>query len=312
MRPAANESTHPSRLHDLSERPPPALESINGYFSYAMADVTTNLPPASSALPVPAIRIGGPDDPLASLHKMSMTAGLGSQDYVAINNVAIVGLIFGFAGALALIKPLLLLIPAAGLVCAIVAWFQIRNSNGTQSGKMIVAFALLLCLGIGGFVLARTAGAAIEQKSDEDQIGQLITQFGQNVASHDYDHAYSQCSDEFRKRVSQGKFVDTFQTQEHLGGMGGIKSMAWNGADDWFGATADGQPIAVALTLISFEKAPEPYRQNVSFIKVEDQSGSHWQVDDIPSLFPKPRKSSGAGPMPTPGEPAPEGPSLPQ
>ena len=36
--------------------------------------------------------ISGPSaslpDPMASLHKMSMTAGVGSQEYVAINNLA--------------------------------------------------------------------------------------------------------------------------------------------------------------------------------------------------------------------------------
>src|SRR3954464_12472461 len=82
--------------------------------------------------PVPA-REAGDDagaapDPLASLKKMSTTAGVGSQEYVAVNPGAGAALRLGVASLLVSRHDVLLLIPAAGVVCAIVAWRQISNS----------------------------------------------------------------------------------------------------------------------------------------------------------------------------------------
>jgi hypothetical protein len=249
-------------------------------------------------------------DPLASLHKMSMTAGLGSQDYVAINNLAIGAVVLGLLGVLALVWPLVLISSAAGVICAILAWVQIHNSNGTQSGRLIVVLALLFGLGIGGFVAARSIGGELEDRNDQQAIGQLIEKFSGFLAARQYDRAYLLCSDEFRQRVTEEKFVDAFETQERLGGMGGLKSITWNGADDWFGAEANGDRIAVALSLVAYEKMPQPFRQNLSFLKVYDNSGSHWEVNDIPSMFPKPRKSTGGSDMPRPGDAAPDGPVM--
>jgi hypothetical protein len=257
----------------------------------------------------PSSTYAAEEDPLASLHKMSMTAGLGSQDYVAINNLAIGAVVLGLLGILALVWPLVLISSAAGLVCAILSLFQIRNSNGTQTGKMIVLLALVFCLGVGGFVAFRTASAAIEASRDQQEISQKL---GGYLAGHEYDHAYALCSDDFRQRVSEAKFIDTFQTQDRLGGAGALKSMAWNGVDDWFGSEANGDRIAVANTLVSYEKANQPFQWNLSFLKVYDNSGAHWEVNDIPQLFPKPRKSTGGPNMPRPGEAAPEGPGVTQ
>jgi hypothetical protein len=252
------------------------------------------------------------EDPLASLHKMSMTAGLGSQDYVAINNIAIGAVVLGLLGILALVWPLVLISSGAGLVCAIFAWLQIRNSNGTQTGRMIVLLAVVLCVGVGGFVAYRTAGAAIEASRDQQEIGQLIQKFGSHIANHEYDQAYVMCSDDFRQRVSEGQFADKLQTQDRLGGWGVLRSMAWNGVDDWFGTEANGNRIAVANTLVSYEKTAQPFQWNLSFLQVYDNSGAHWEINGIPSLFPKPGKSTGGPSMPRPGEAAPEGPGVAQ
>ena len=56
----------------------------------------------------------GPD-PLAGLYHMSNTAGLGTQDYVAINPVAIWSVFFGVASVLAVLSNVLLAIPLVGL-----------------------------------------------------------------------------------------------------------------------------------------------------------------------------------------------------
>src|SRR3954471_20757728 len=81
-------------------------------------------------------------DPLHNLYRMSRTAGLGSGDYVAINNTAILSLILGLAGVLSVLYPLLLVVSAAALVCGILALVQIRSSNGTQSGRAFAALGI--------------------------------------------------------------------------------------------------------------------------------------------------------------------------
>src|SRR3954451_9896103 len=91
-------------------------------------------PPTSSAPGAAPVD----DDPLAHLHKMSTTAGLGSGDYVAVNGTAVFALLVGVASALALMSEVLLILPLVAFVAGFMAWGQIRHSNGTQTGKGLV------------------------------------------------------------------------------------------------------------------------------------------------------------------------------
>src|SRR3989442_50419 len=120
-----------------------------------MPDVTPDVSNAATNAAV-TTGAGGGDDPFLKLHKMSTTAGLGSGDYVAINGTAIASLLLGIASALVLFGAhLLLLIPLAGVVCGILAFRQIADSNGTQTGRGLAAVGLLLSLGFGGFSIGK-------------------------------------------------------------------------------------------------------------------------------------------------------------
>jgi len=123
------------------------------------------------------------DDPIAHLHKMSTTAGVGSQDYVAINNAAIVSVILGMCTALAFLGIPFLIVGAAGIASGIIALVQIRHSNGTQGGKGLAILGILLSLSLAG----SGAGAGISEwrREDEDQvqIDQVLDQLGQSLAS---------------------------------------------------------------------------------------------------------------------------------
>src|SRR5687768_2615927 len=90
------------------------------------------------------------DDPIASLHRMSTTAGVGSQEYVAINNVAIVAAILGLCTALGFLGPFFLILGLAGVICGFVALKEIRNSNGTQSGKLLAWLGVFLSVALAG------------------------------------------------------------------------------------------------------------------------------------------------------------------
>src|SRR5947208_762197 len=74
-------------------------------------------------------------DPLAHLHKMSTTAGLGTTEYVAINPLSVATIFLGLASALALLDNTLLAVPALTVIAAIVSLRQISHSGGTQGGK---------------------------------------------------------------------------------------------------------------------------------------------------------------------------------
>src|SRR3954467_10146513 len=120
-------------------------------------------------------------DPLAHLHKMSTTAGLGTTEYVAVNGMSIVALILGVASALSLFANELLVIPGIAVVLAIVAFFQIRDSNGTQTGKGLAAVGLVLALAFVGLVGGRLMFQIIGNRSDEQAINDPIAQLDQTL-----------------------------------------------------------------------------------------------------------------------------------
>ena len=97
-----------------------------------------------SNLSSPPIATEQAADPLSKLHKMSTTAGVASQQYVAVNTTAVVAALLGVASAMAMFSPLLLVIPVATVVVSIVAWRQIANSNGTETGKPLAVLGLVL------------------------------------------------------------------------------------------------------------------------------------------------------------------------
>src|SRR5438105_4652126 len=121
------------------------------------------------------------DDPLAHLHKMSTTAGLGTTEYVAVNGTSIVALILGVASALSLFANELLVIPLVAIVLSVVAFFQIKNSNGTQTGKSLAALGLVCALGFTALVGGRLLFQIIGNRSDEQAVDQLLSQLDQTL-----------------------------------------------------------------------------------------------------------------------------------
>src|SRR4051812_32720499 len=149
-------------------------------------------------------------DPLASLHKMSTTAGLGSGDYVAINPVAIFAIIMGVASALALFEEtVLLLLPAAAIIGAVIALRQISKSNGTQTGRGLAIGAIVLALLFGGYTTVKAATEGIRTKNDRNAIGDLLTKLGQAAKAGDFHAAYSLFTPRFQERTPESKFSDT-------------------------------------------------------------------------------------------------------
>lgn len=250
----------------------------------------TELKDTSSAAPPDRAAPPGYDavDPLASLHKMSTTAGISSQEYVAINIPSVLALIVGLASVLAALAPVLLLVPVAGVVLGFAALSQIRASNGTQTGRGFAWLGILLSVGIGSFVLI---GAVIERSrtaADRGVIVGQIEELGRYVAAHDYDKAYGMFSDRFHNRVNRAAFDAVWDQAQGYPQLGKVVSMQWNQTSILFqDEPGSGTRVATAYAWVDFEKGgDEKARHPLVFRKVAGK----WVVDDAPQIFPSERR----------------------
>lgn len=221
-------------------------------------------------------------DSLAHLHKMSTTAGLGSQEYVAVNVTAVVAVLFGVASVLAVLGYVLLVIPIVGVVVSLVALSQIRDSNGTQTGRGLAWLGLILSAGITVTIVGYDGAQILRSRSDARQISQVAHDFGQDLADGRFDDAYALFDDTFQQRVGLNDF------KAHLTGLQHGKylpsGIEWNGLAVF--QTADtGVETAEAMVKMHYkgiegeERAPARFRRE----------GNTWLIDDLPRMFPPPR-----------------------
>ena len=237
--------------------------------------------PIAPPSPLPA----GEDDPFQRLHKMSITAGLGSGDYVAISGLAIAAVLLGVASAVVLFHVrLLLVIPIAGVVCAVLAWRQVGQSNGTLTGRGLAVLGLALSLGLGGFEGSQVVMAWTSSRSERDQVISLIRGFGQDIVAGRFPQAYDRCDDEFHHNVSLARFEGTWRQVRQSKLLGNMTGTDWNGLLNFDADPVTGQPIGGGMVLIHFDSSPEPVRTDMFF-----KYGDHgWVIDRIPEFFPAP------------------------
>ncbi len=226
-------------------------------------------------------------DPLLGLHKMSMTAGLGSTDYVAVNVTSVVSILFALAGVLSVLANLLLLIPLIGFVLAIVALRQIRNSNGTQTGKGLAWIGLGISLLIVLGVLGNQALQAFRQKDEEKAIAGLCQNLGQLISDGKYDEAYDLFDEDFRSRNSQDSFKVRLEMMQQNTVVTPIVSIDTSGLMR-FNQSEFGDLRADAVMRTHY-KNQQIGRYEIHF----RLSGGKWLIDDIPDMFPPPQKPGG-------------------
>ena len=222
---------------------------------------------------------------------MSTTAGLGTQEYVAINPVAVVAALLGLASVLALLDNILLVVPLAAIICSLVALRQIQNSNGTQTGKALVALGLLLSIGLAGFIGSRAATAAFRTKADREAIGALVANFEAKLKAGDFEGAYNLFGPQFQERVSKQTFVDRWTYVRDAAPYGSISSIQWN-KQAQFETDSQGAKMGYSIVILTFSKTPEPSRQEALFLKMPD---GKWEFADLPGVFPKAPAASTPG-----------------
>jgi len=231
---------------------------------------------------------------LVRLPKMSATAGVGVQEYVAISVSAVFSLLLGFASLLAIMESALIVIPILALALSIVALRQINRSNGTQTGRGVARAGMFLAIAIGSFVMSGSTIEEIERRGDSQAIEKLCEKFGDDVSQRDFDGAYALFSERFHSRTGRDVFIKTLKgLQDELAlaakrkqGYGEIKSASDNGLVHFFVDTDSGAVTAQSMMLLNFTISPVPDSRVIAFRK----SGSDWFIDDIIQMFPTPQK----------------------
>jgi hypothetical protein len=229
------------------------------------------------------------EDPLAHLHKMSTTAGLGSTDYVAINAPSVLAVILGLASALAVVDKILLIVPIAGVICAIVALVQISRSAGTQTGKGLAILGLLLSLGFAGYVGYLGLATARQERADRNAIEAIIGQLTGHIQKGEFDQAYGLFSPRFQERIDKQRFSDTMRFVQAHPQWGKLTGMQTNGRYAFDVEENTGARYAQVILLMNLDKFTEPSRQDAVFRVV----GGQWKVENIPGLFPAPQQQQG-------------------
>ena len=246
-----------------------------------MTDLPSHTNPGEAAAPQ--------SDPLARLYHMSTTAGVGAQEYVAINPVAIAAVILGLFSVLVILSSIFLVVPLAGIVCGILAIVQVRRSNQTQTGVGLALMGLLLSFAFGGGRLGVDLVRRFHVSADERQIAQLMNQLGKYIDTEQYQQAYQLFDDRFRNRVDLAAFQAEFQRINDFPSSGHINLIEWNKQPMQFESNSDTGVVEVeAMALISFKNRHEPSRMIINFQK----SDGPWRVDNIPDLFPIKKKTS--------------------
>jgi hypothetical protein len=221
---------------------------------------------------------------------MSTTAGLGSTDYVAINAASVLAVILGLASALAVVDKILLIVPLAGLICAVVALYQIGRSGGTQTGRGLAILGLLLSLGFASYVGYQTFAKLQQEKRDQGSIDTIINQFTGNVQKGEFDKAYTLFSPRFQERVKLQEFSDRLKFVQD-GSWGKLQTISTSGRFAFTSDPTAGIRVAQTILYMKLDKYPEPSNQEAVFRLV----GGQWKIEDIPGLFPAANQQQGGG-----------------
>lgn len=209
-------------------------------------------------------------DPISRLHRMSTTAGVGTQEYVAINTLAVVAALLGLATALSFVGAPFMALGAAGLVMGIVALRQIRSSNGTQGGRGLALAGIILSILFVGGALANTAREIAAQRKQEQRINDLIAQLKAHVLAGEYEKAHSLFAPEFRQAWPLKDFREMWQLYEQHYGIEDIQpNRVYR-----FATSGEGQ-IAETLVLIKVKKYPEQDRRGMTLRRAGAQG---WNI----------------------------------
>ncbi len=238
----------------------------------------------------------GNTDPLASLHRMSTTAGVAAQEYVAINLTAVAALVLGLASALAVVSNVLLLFPLAAIVVGIIAMRQVSHSNGTQTGRGLALVGILAAVAMVAVFGAREYRDWSMQETEKQLVNQVVAQLEKKILAKDYSGIITLFGDGFleRKKITAKQFATVWDAWCAKTPYGAVKSVKTNDRLLVSPPAADGTREGGTMLLIQFDKEPMPARLDLALQKKD----GNWRILDVPKMFPAPAPEA---PPPPPG-----------
>ncbi len=244
-------------------------------------------------------------DPITGLRPMSRTAGLGLHDYSAINTAAVVGLVLGLAGWLVVFGTALLVVPAAGLLFAILALRQIRRSSGTESGLLLAILGGLLSLGFLGYAVVTTVGEAARARTDRAQIDAAVREAGRDIAADNFDAAYALFHPRFHEVYSREVFEQTLRGLQKSRRYGKIEAMQAGDVLRFEQDRATGRRTGVGQ-IVATVKLADGTTAEARHMAVFWDDGGKWKILSLGDWFAKPQDQPIGGPAagpPPPGAP---------
>jgi len=225
---------------------------------------------------------------MKQLFHMSRTAGVGMADYAAVNGFAVGSIVLGLASSLTAIfhEPFLLLLPALGLLLGLFAFFQVRSSNGTQTGSLVAIGGILFSLLFGGIVIVNGIKHKAEIARHKVVLGQLVSDFGADLTSEKFDDAYAKFNGAFQDRVK----IDVFKArlaQVREGRYYGVKPLSARlepRVAIEFDETTD-QYAAVGLMTLEIEKPTNGADLHAQESVVFRLQRGEWKFEDVPNYF---------------------------
>ena len=223
------------------------------------------------------------NDQLLHLHKMSTTAGLGTQEYAAVNVTSVVAVLFGLASLLSMANVVLLVIPVVGVILGFIGLRQVQKSNGTQTGKGLAITGLLLSGIITTVIFSYQAVKEYHTRADQQAIAALCHKYGDLVAQNKFDEAYSLFDDEFKNRVNQQAFtvhLTNIQNQGTL--LPPMSGFDWNGLAE-FQPADNGEITADSVMIVRYKGSEFEGRMSARFRR---NAAGVWLFENIPDQFP--------------------------
>src|SRR5690606_11374020 len=211
--------------------------------------------------------------------RMSTTAGLGSQEYVAINPLAVTAVVLGLLSVAVLLGWPLLIIPVAAIVLAIVSLRQIHRSNGTQSGKGLAWTGIVLGVAFAALVGTRQITARVAAAEEQRRIEALVAEFNQRITNQQWQALYDLFTPDFQQRWPIGRFHDRLiqvRTSERFGDLQQVTAGPHVHLEDY----GDGRR-AFGQLRFHFEKADQPVNDNAEYRTVDGE----WRLHHLPMIF---------------------------
>jgi hypothetical protein len=253
----------------------------------------------------PASPTTGRDPAVSGLFHMSRTAGVGLQDYAAINVLAVTGLLLGVASFLAVIVPdtlAILIVPLAAAVVSVLAFVQVRRSNGTQTGKFLAIGGLALAILFAGIHVYGYAKTASTERQWTAELNQLVAKLRPAGTTQGAEGAYPLFDDRFREQVTAETFARQMQPRMRV-----VEKIR---VGDLVVYTTDESGVVNAQTLLLLSgtgHSPEGEARPFSVeepIEFRKPVGQPWQIHGITGWFGATKAAGAAGAPGAAGSPA--------